>query len=80
MIVCHGRRSSSAARAEIVAQVEATELHQLLARTGFHLLPFRLPRGLDRGNLRLRLVWKKAAGAETQIVRLTHEVVAPDRV
>ena len=79
MIVCTGKRASASARAAIVAEIEATALHQVLMETGFQLRPFRLPSGLRAGDLRLRLVWQKKTGDETQTVRFTHTVAAPIR-
>ena len=79
MIRCDGKRTGTDARAEIMAQVAATDLHRVLIGGGFHLLPFRLPRGLAGGDLRLRLVWRRHAGAETQTVRFTHVLRQPER-
>lgn len=70
-----GRDATSA----MIQEIEALELDQLLTRQGFCLQPFRLPRGLENGNLRLRLVWKKTDGAEVQTVRMNHTVIAPLR-
>ena len=79
MIACNGKRASRATRAEVLAEIEATRLHEMLRQDGFRLMPLRLPRGLPGGNLRLRLVWKKAQGGESQVVRFDHVVTAPDR-
>jgi hypothetical protein len=75
----HQRRAGRAATAALVAEIEASELHILLAGQGFALQPLRIPAGLTRGDLRLRLTWKKTDGAEVRTVRLTHVVTVPDR-
>lgn len=79
-IVCNGHRVGQREAIRIIGQIEAIPLHQLLTGQGFHLRPIRLPRGLAQGNLRIRLTWKKTAGAEVQIVRFTHYVIAPTAV
>ena len=79
IVATTGQRQGRTAIKELMAGIEAGELHQLLAARGFRLQPFRLPRGLTSGNLRLRLTWKKESGPEVQTVRLTHHVTAPDR-
>lgn len=79
IITTSGHRLGRALTDDLICAIEATELHRLLRRMGFHLQPFRIPRGLRRGDLRLRLTWKKCDGGETQIFRLTHRVAVPDR-
>ena len=79
MIACDGKRASRAVRAAVLAEVEATGLHSWAVGNGFRLMPLRLPRGLPGGNLRLRLMWKKTGGGETQVVRFDHVVTAAVR-
>lgn len=79
IVVTSGRRQGQMMTKTIMAEIEATGLHQCLSDIGFRLQPFRMPAGLTRGNLRLRLTWKKESGGEVQTVRLTHTVTVPNR-
>lgn len=74
------RRVTSRRTSNLIEQIEAMPLDRLLISQGFRLQPFRIPRGLTHGDLRLRLTWKKTIGAEVQTVRLTHHVTVPDRI
>ena len=74
-----GGTSARALTDALIAEIEATDLHRDLLALGFRLQPFRIPRGLAHGNLRLRLAWKKESGGEIQTVRFTHIPIAPTR-
>ena len=79
LIAMTGRRAGKSLLGALIAEIEATDLHRLLSGQGFRLQPFRLPAGLHRGKLLVRLTWKRNITGEIQTIRLTHAVFAPDR-
>lgn len=79
IIATTGRRAGRVKTDAMIAEIEASDLHRLLSGQGFRLQPFRLPAGLHRGKLLVRLTWKKTIEGELQTIRLTHAVFVPDR-
>ncbi len=72
IIALNGRRMGKTTTAQLIDDIEASEIDQMLTADGYRLQPVRAPRSLGRGRLSLRLVWQKVDGDQVSTVRLTH--------
>ena len=57
------------AEAQVSLAIHGSAMHRLLIADGFALMPFRLPRRIRPGPMKVSAVWKKTAAGIQQIVR-----------